>query len=132
VRGTDRSQPAADMRVTGGQTSSGQADRKWTQVSRQGAADGPDHPDVVGRALVVPDHRVPTGHTRPAHVATRQAVLSGLLSEHGRGDGHAGVGQLRDQFHTVLRDEPAVPQHVQSALPAVLDLQDRVTGSVTW
>jgi len=39
VRGTNRSQPAADMRITGGQTSPGQADRKWPQVSRQGTAD---------------------------------------------------------------------------------------------
>jgi len=83
VRGTNRSQLAADMCVTGSQTSPSQADRKWPQVSRQGATDGPDHPDVVGRALFVPDHRVPAGHTRPAHAAARQAVLSRLLPEHG-------------------------------------------------
>ncbi|CAH1722811.1 unnamed protein product [Aphis gossypii] len=65
----------------------------------------------------------PAGHTRPAHVVARQAVLPGLLPEHGRSNGHAGAGQFGHQLHTVLRDEPSVPQHVQPALPAVLDLQ---------
>jgi len=131
VRGAHRSQPATDMRATGGQTPPCQADGQWPQVGRQGAANGPDYPDVVGRALVVPHHRVPAGHIGPSHAAARQAVLPGLLPEHGRGYGHAGAGQLGHQFHIVLRDEPAVPQHVQPALPAVLDLQGRVTGSVT-
>lgn len=130
MRGADRAQPATDLRAARGQTAPGQADRHRSQVGREGTPDGPDHPNAVGRAHVVPDHGVPAGHTRPAHAAPGQAVLHGLLSEHGRGDGHAGAGQLRHQLHTVLRDEQAVPEHVQPALPALLDIQGRVTRAI--
>lgn len=121
VRGADGAQPAADLRAAGGQAAAGQADRGRAQVGGQGAADGPDHADAAGRAHVVPDHRVPAGHPGAAHAAAGQTVLPGLLPEHGRGDGHAGAGQLRHQLHTVLRDEPPVPQHVQPAVPARVD-----------
>lgn len=105
VRGADRAQPAVDLRAPRGKTTPGQADGQWTQVGRQGTADGSDHPDVVGRTHVVPDHRVPAGHTGLAHAAVGQAILPGLLSKNGRGHRHAGPSQLGHQFHTVLRDE---------------------------
>lgn len=130
VRGADRAQFAADLRAAGGQAAARQADGQRTQVGGQGAPDGSDHSHAAGRAPVVPDHRVPAGHTGAAHAAAGQTVLPGLLPEHGRGHGHAGPGQLGHQLHTVLRDEPAVPQHVQPTVPAVLDLQGRVAGAV--
>jgi len=56
VRGAHGAQSAADLRAAGGETAPGQADGRRAQVGRQRAADGPYHPDAVGRAHVVPDH----------------------------------------------------------------------------
>lgn len=123
VRGADRTQSAAYLRTAGGQAATRQANGQRAQVGGQRATDGPDHAHAAGRAHVVPDHRVPAGHTGTTHTAPGQTVLPRLLPEHGRGHGHAGPGQLGHQLHSVLRDEQAVPQHVQSAVLAVLDFQ---------